>query len=332
MDKPKDPGTRRFVQLCNPLGFDQFVTQPTHVKGHILDIVLCRARMLVTSVSVDNLYMSDHFLLTIGTDLSRPRVPWKVVKCRNVKGIDRSLFRADIAQSPFVTGSPDGVDDLLDLYNATLLGLLNKHAPEKEKVVPYHPSSPWIGEAVIKAKHARRRAKKRKTGLVVHIEIYKQARNNVTKLIKQAKASHFHAKLEDAATDSKKMFSLLSTLLNTEKRSDSLPDMIPQEMAKSFSRFFQEKIETIRQEFNDDPLDTTENFASSVPSIDMISRFHALSEDQILKLIRESESTTATVDQAPTKLVLEFTGVLLPVFQKTVTLSLASGTVPSFFF
>ena len=153
-------------------------------------------------------------------------------------------------------GSPDGVDDLLDLYNATLLGLLNKHAPEKEKVVPDRPSSPWINEAVIKAKQARRRAerKKRKTGLVVHIEIYKQARNNVTKLIKQAKASHFHAKLEDAETDSKKMFSLLSTLLNRENRSDSLPDMIPQEAAKSFSRFFQEKIETVRQEFNNDPL------------------------------------------------------------------------------
>ena len=51
-------------------------------------------------------------------------------------------------------GSPDGVDDLLDLYNATLLGLLNKHAPEKEKVVPDRPSSPWINEAVIKAKQA----------------------------------------------------------------------------------------------------------------------------------------------------------------------------------
>ena len=142
MDKPNDPDTRRFVQLYNPLGFDQFVTEPTHVKRHILDIVLCRARTLVTSVNVDNLYMSDHFLLTIGTDFSRPRVPRKVVKCRNVKSIDRSLFRADIAQSPLVIGSPDGVDDLLDLYNATILGLLNKHAPEKEKVVPNRPSSP----------------------------------------------------------------------------------------------------------------------------------------------------------------------------------------------
>ena len=51
----------------------------------------------------------------------------------------RSLFRADIAQSPLVIGSPDDVDDLPGIYNATFLGLLNKHAPEK--VVPDRPSS-----------------------------------------------------------------------------------------------------------------------------------------------------------------------------------------------
>ena len=80
--------------------------------------------------------------------------------------------------------------------------------------------------------------------------------------------------------------------------------MIPQEAAKSFSLFFEEKIETIRQELNDDPLDTAENFASSVHSIDMLSSFYALSEDQILKLVRESKSTTATVDPAPNNSLL----------------------------
>ena len=40
IDKPNDPDTIRFVQLYRPLGFDQFVTEPSHDKGHILDIVL----------------------------------------------------------------------------------------------------------------------------------------------------------------------------------------------------------------------------------------------------------------------------------------------------
>ena len=80
--------------------------------------------------------------------------------------------------------------------------------------------------------------------------------------------------------------------------------MIPQEAAKSFSLFFEEKIETIRQELNDDPLDTTEKFTSGVHSSDMLSSFYALSEDQILKLVRESKSTTATVDPAPNNSLL----------------------------
>ena len=68
-----------------------------------------------------------------------------------------------------MTDPPDDVDDLVDLYNATLLDLLNKHEQEGEKVVPDRTNSAWIEEAVIRAKQARRRAerKKRRTGLVV---------------------------------------------------------------------------------------------------------------------------------------------------------------------
>lgn len=97
-----------------------------------------------------------------------------------------------------------------------------------------------------------------KPALLVHTEIFKQARNNVPKAIKHTKASHFYAKLEDAALDSKKIFFLLSTLLNRWDRSDSLPDRICQETAKSFSPILSKKT-LRRQEFNDDPFNMTEN-------------------------------------------------------------------------
>ena len=53
--------------------------------------------------------------------------------------------------------------------------------------------------------------------------------------------------------------------------------------------------------------------------------------DQILKLIYVSKPTTAAVDPVSTKFVLEFTNVLLPVFQRIVNLSLESGTAPEAF-
>ena len=85
--------------------------------------------------------------------------------------IDRSKSRDNLFQSLLVTDSPDDVD--LDLYDATHLDLLNKRAPEREEVVSDLTNSAWMDEAVIWAKRARRRAKrkKRRTGLVVHIEL-----------------------------------------------------------------------------------------------------------------------------------------------------------------
>ena len=178
---------------------------------------------------------------------------------------------------------------------------------EREKVVPDRTNSAWIDEAVIRAKQARLRAerKKRKTNLVVHIQHYKQAINNVNKAIKHAKAGHFRVKLEEAASDSKKMFSLLSTLLNRQDRSDYLPKMKPQEAAESFSRFFNDKTEKMRPGFVDGPSqksDAKEHLVSTVPPAHMFSCFHALSGDQILKLIHASKPTTADVDSVWTEI------------------------------
>ena len=103
------------------------------------------------------------------------------------------------------------------------------------------------------------------------------------------------------------MFSLLSTLLNRLDRSDYLPKMKPQEAAESISRFFNNKIEKIRQGFVDGPSEEShakEHRVSSVPPVHMISCFHALSGDQILKFIRASKPTTAAVDPVLAKFVL----------------------------
>ena len=141
---------------------------------------------------------------------------------------------------PLVTYPPDDVDDLVALYNATLLDLLNKHAPEREKPVPDRTNSAWIDETVIWAKQARRRAerKKQKTGLVVHMGV----RNNRQEIILTKPLSV--PKLAISVLHLRKprlirgKCSLLSAPLNGQDRSDSLPDTKHQEAAESFSRFF----------------------------------------------------------------------------------------------
>ena len=48
----------------------------------------------------------------------------------------------------------------------------------------------------------------------------------------------------------------------------------------------------------------------------------------ICQLILKSKSMTAATDPVPTKFLLDFTDILLPVIQKIVNLSLQSGIMP----
>jgi hypothetical protein len=327
----QNPDTKRFMELVNSCEFEQLVTLPTHNRGHILDVVLVRSPRLVRSVSVENLYMSDHFLVLTETDFSRPRAERVVVRSRDMRGIDRSKFESDLLASPLFNSPPDDVDSLVDLYNTVLRDLLDDHAPEKERVVPNRPSSPWLNEEILSARRARRCAerKMRKTGLTVDADIYRRARLTATRAISKAKAAYFQSQLEDASSDPKKMFSLLQSLMNRQDCSDVLPDLTDQEIADSLSNFFQEKIDKIRLGFSSDaPRDAS---SSSDTSAVNFSTFSPLVSGDIRKLILKAKPTTSALDPAPTKFVLEFLEILLPVFERMINLSLSSGIVPRSF-
>ena len=107
--------------------------------------------------------------------------------------------------------------------------------------------------------------------------------------------------------------------------------MKPQVADESFSRFFHNKIEKIRQGFVDEASEESEgkeHLGSHVPLANTLSRFCSLSGDHIPEIIQASKPTTAAVGHVSIKFLLEFTDVLLPLFQKIVNLSLESGTVP----
>jgi exonuclease III len=143
-DKLQDNDTKRLIETLNGRGLCQLITRPTHRLGHILDWVITRApsESLVKSVSVEDLQISDHFVLSLSTDLSRPKRPRKTIKCRNIKAINSEHFTQDLLQSKLILDPPAGVDELAELYNQTLVELLDKHAPVKSKRYVDHSDCP----------------------------------------------------------------------------------------------------------------------------------------------------------------------------------------------
>ncbi|KAK7481998.1 hypothetical protein BaRGS_00026801, partial [Batillaria attramentaria] len=93
----------------------------------------------------------------------------------------------DIRDSSLIQHPPSDANMLADLYNETLAHILDKHAPITTKHVPAHSSTAWYNPEIQKAKCRKRRAERkwRKSRLEIDRQLYKQARNELTKLISQ---------------------------------------------------------------------------------------------------------------------------------------------------
>jgi hypothetical protein len=109
---------------------------------------------------------------------------------------------------------PAGVDELAELYNLTLVGLLDKHAPVKSKCYVDHSDCPWFCEEVSEAKEKRRLAeiKWRKSGLEIDRQLYRSARNSYVIVVKKAKSEYIQEQLASASRNPKKVFDIVNNI------------------------------------------------------------------------------------------------------------------------
>ena len=87
-----------------------------------------------------------------------------------------------------VVDSSDNITDMVDTWNKLFLGVINKHAPIREKRVKYPTIPEWWNEDIELAIKIRDKYKKGKSH-----ELYKQWRNRVTYLIRSAKREFYNS-------------------------------------------------------------------------------------------------------------------------------------------
>ena len=155
-----------FLNLLNSMDFKQHITQPTHNRGHTLDLVITYG--LSTGVSsVVDLGVSDHY----GVFLIQQEALVRTVRKRY---IPMWLFNfIDILHHTPAQFLPASCDFIVDYFNSKLKSVIDKVAKSvKVKTIP-----PWRNERIKQMKKNYRRAERkwRKTKLTIHLETY---RNN----------------------------------------------------------------------------------------------------------------------------------------------------------
>ena len=133
-------------------------------------------------------------------------------------------------------------------YRIELRKIIDALGPTKTRVITVRPEAEWYNESIREAKQTRRQAERlwRKTGLVVHREVYMEARDMVNALIDQEKRNHYQSIIAENHGNTKQLFSVVHLLIGKSKTTPLPSNKSASELCSLFGDFFVEKISKIR--------------------------------------------------------------------------------------
>ena len=328
-DEPRNPNTKKMIDLLNIFDLVQSVNFPTQKSGHILDWILSRQTdNILSSTVISHDLMSDHnsIICELSNFEINNRCPLQ--SFRNIKGIDREKFRVDLNSS--LSSSCDTIDD----FNNILRSLIDIHAPQKfikmnskSNRDPVHDS---VKEELIELKKLKRKAEKRwlKTDLTVHKEIFDSSKKDIAKLVQKGRSKYYNNKIINSTT-TKELHSVCKDLTGCIKEK-TLPSHTDDNLPETFSNFFSSKIDKIRQELDQmgGMVSFTPNEKPKLNNLIRFDSFQTVTEDEVKKIMLTSKPTTCPLDPVPTNFFLEFIDETLPTITNLINDSLLKGYFP----
>ena len=333
MDVPDDLGTKAMNDILQSAGLIQHVTEPTHIRGHMLDLLITRDLHYdyVFNTSVKHDLPSDHSGVISDVLISRPDITKRIIKTRRLRGIDMEVFRADVSESLIVDQSND-IETMVSSYDSTLRTLLDVHAPEKTREISLRPKAPWYTESLRRVKTEKRKAERKwlKSRLSVDKEALREKCRQYKRDLDDAKRDYYCEQI--SGCDTRQMFRLVNNL-SVYKSSNTLPSHVSKkELANRFCKFFDEKIKKIRVAL-DLAIPSSSTPSSSVNLKEQrctssFTDFQPLSCEEVLKIVKRSQVKTCSLDPLPACITKNALSELVSPITTIVNTSLGSGVFP----
>ena len=330
-DSDSDTYSKSMKLLLENNNLKQHVTEPTHNKGHIIDWIIAPYDI---SVSVTDLCISDHFVVTFQLPIYFTHSAKKSVLCRNLKKINIERLNTDITNELETTRPKDGTLTA-EALNGVLAKNLDRHAPLKKIEVTDRQPAPWLSDAVLEAKRRRRVAERKwlkSTDAGDRIE-YQRTINEFKATLISAKQDYYKTKIE-SCPNSKCLFNVVSEMCgNSLDKHLTMPNNIcEEELPAAFSDYFRNKVEGLRDELDSVTCDNVNDSLLDKPFSEVpLVRFDEISESEVEKIILASPPKSCSLDPIPTTILLKCLESTLKDITAIINYSLRTGTVPDVF-
>ena len=327
-----------FTNILDANGLKQHVDQPTHRKGHTLDLVitrdtsgLLRSPPVISISGVGDLTGAsscDHYAVWCYLNIARPKTISKTVTYRSLRKIPIHDYRADILR--VVECNSETAGALVEQYNGKLQALTDIYAPPQNKTITLRPHAPWYTEAVRREKRERRKCERTatRTLLTVDREIAEERYARRTVQIEQAKAAYYTSQIDKNKGDSKTLFKLTNSLMGKNGETILPTHSCDKTLADQFLSFFHNKIDNIRTglcAMVDEPL--VEIPDQSFNGV-QLNCFSSVTLQEIRHIILKAPSKSCELDPLPSWLLKECVDELSPIVTSIVNASLNHAIVP----
>ena len=337
VDNSSDVNASKFISVLESHNLIQHVKEPTHTRGHCLDLVLTRTSSDVISEVWVHPGLSDHYGVMAQLNLTKKPLLSTTLTTRNLKQIDPNKFSSDVDTS-FSNFNFENVtvESAVRYYESSLIDILNKHAPISTRSVRLRPSSPWFNEGIREARQSRRRLERKwhRTKSTTDRELYNQQKNVVCRLVNKAKTSHYSLKIEETKGDQKRLFNIVNGLLNNRSKPvlPSFSSETDEELAFRFSKYFSEKIANIRLMFRPSTQVGVrcghELSPGASKNITCLNIFSPASVDEIKEFIMKSNNKSCELDPVPVSLIKACVNSVTPFITSVVNKSFSAGVFP----
>ncbi len=328
MNQPDDDKAKKFKDILETFELKQHVCDSTHKEGNTLDLLISNIDSSVISHQVD-LMISDHCNILFNLDMSRPPRIKKNITFRKTKSINIDDFKDDLRNSMAQINLNENLENLVDTYQVNLLEVLDKHAPKQTKLVTIREKTPWTTEEVRPHKRELRRLerKMKRTKLEIDKQLFKDKKAEYKDFLNNKRNEQYTKLIQENSDDPKNLFNVINRALHKKEDTPLPSGLSDEELANDFDKFFDGKIQIIR-----DNLDSTQNNITEMPETpkytQQLTEFRSLSQEEVKKLITASASKHCELDPIPTWLLKECIDDLLPLITQIINLSLQLGDMP----
>ena len=213
---------KELLNILNSLSLRNVITEPTRIAENsetLIDLCIVNEIQKVNQSGVLHLGISDHSLIYASYKVKKEKKPPIIRTVKNFQRVDNEKLNTELSLAPWSVCSVfDDIDDCVAAWEHLYKNIIKEMVPEMKAKIR-SKSVPWITSEIRKLMNKRYKLLKkfRQSKDKNDWDLYKKARNSITKLLREAEADYWYKEFREAK-NTKEFWSLVRKVQNKDVR------------------------------------------------------------------------------------------------------------------